>query len=85
PMTGPGRVNPETSVDMDFSVVEEARELYNGEPAKLRSEQVSDTSTSATGPQGPPGATSNSPGQPPAPAVAGAPGTPAAANGQAAA
>ncbi|MCC4599634.1 flagellar basal-body MS-ring/collar protein FliF [Xanthomonas melonis] len=82
PMTGPGRVNPETSVDMDFSVVEEARELYNGEPAKLRSEQVSDTSTSATGPQGPPGATSNSPGQPPAPAIAGAP---AAANGQAAA
>ncbi|MFB8955778.1 flagellar basal-body MS-ring/collar protein FliF [Xanthomonas arboricola] len=88
PMTGPGRVNPEVSVDMDFSVVEEARELYNGEPAKLRSEQVSDTSTSATGPQGPPGATSNSPGQPPAPAAnatAGAPGTPAAANGQAAA
>ncbi|WVK02488.1 flagellar basal-body MS-ring/collar protein FliF [Xanthomonas campestris pv. olitorii] len=85
PMTGPGRVNPETSVDMDFSVVEEARELYNGEPAKLRSEQVSDTSTSATGPQGPPGATSNSPGQPPAPAVAGATGTPAAVNGQAAA
>ncbi|PPU71554.1 flagellar M-ring protein FliF [Xanthomonas cucurbitae] len=85
PMTGPGRVNPETSVDMDFSVVEEARELYNGEPAKLRSEQVSDTSTSATGPQGPPGATSNSPGQPPTPAVAGAPGTPATTNGQAAA
>ncbi|MCL1558994.1 flagellar basal-body MS-ring/collar protein FliF [Xanthomonas nasturtii] len=85
PMTGAGRVNPEVSVDMDFSVVEEARELYNGEPAKLRSEQINDTSTSATGPQGPPGATSNSPGQPPAPAVAGAPGTPAAANGQAAA
>ncbi|WP_221261565.1 flagellar basal-body MS-ring/collar protein FliF, partial [Xanthomonas campestris] len=69
PMTGAGRVNPEVSVDMDFSVVEEARELYNGEPAKLRSEQVSDSSTSATGPQGPPGATSNSPGQPPAPAA----------------
>lgn len=88
PMTGAGRVNPEVSVDMDFSVVEEARELYNGEPAKLRSEQINDTSTSATGPQGPPGATSNSPGQPPAPAAnatAGAPGTPAAANGQAAA
>ncbi|PPT94965.1 flagellar basal-body MS-ring/collar protein FliF [Xanthomonas arboricola] len=83
PMTGPGRVNPEVSVDMDFSVVEEARELYNGEPAKLRSEQINDTSTTATGPQGPPGATSNSPGQPPAPAAAGAPGTPAAANGQA--
>ncbi|UUE98194.1 flagellar M-ring protein FliF [Xanthomonas hortorum pv. pelargonii] len=88
PMTGAGRVNPEVSVDMDFSAVEEARELYNGEPAKLRSEQINDTSTSATGPQGPPGATSNSPGQPPAPAAnatAGAPGTPAAANGQAAA
>ncbi|MCE4509506.1 flagellar basal-body MS-ring/collar protein FliF, partial [Xanthomonas hortorum] len=88
PMTGAGRVNPEVSVDMDFSVVEEARELYNGEPAKLRSEQINDTSTSATGPQGPPGATSNSPGQPPAPAAnatAGAPGAPAAANGQAAA
>ncbi|WOB49293.1 flagellar basal-body MS-ring/collar protein FliF [Xanthomonas hydrangeae] len=88
PMTGAGRVNPEVSVDMDFSVVEEARELYNGEPAKLRSEQINDTSTSATGPQGPPGATSNSPGQPPTPAAnatAGAPGTPAAANGQAAA
>ncbi len=42
-------------------MVEEARELYNGEPAKLRSEQVNDTSTTATGPQGPPGATSNSP------------------------
>ncbi|MEG8127981.1 flagellar M-ring protein FliF [Xanthomonas hortorum pv. gardneri] len=88
PMTGAGRVNPEVSVDMDFSVVEEARELYNGEPAKLRSEQINDTSTSATGPQGPPGATSNGPGPPPAPAAnatAGAPGAPAAANGQAAA
>ncbi|MFA0923738.1 flagellar basal-body MS-ring/collar protein FliF [Xanthomonas fragariae] len=86
PMTGSGRVNPEVSVDMDFSVIEEARELYNGEPAKLRSEQVNDSSTSAGGgPQGPPGATSNSPGQPPAPAAnatAGTPGTPAA-NGQA--
>ncbi|KAG0920906.1 hypothetical protein G6F32_015360 [Rhizopus arrhizus] len=29
-MTGPGRVNPEVRVDMDFSVTEEARELYNG-------------------------------------------------------
>jgi len=63
PMTGPGRVNPEVSVDMDFSVVEEARELYNGDPPKLRSEQVSDSSSTATGPQGVPGATSNSPGQ----------------------
>jgi flagellar M-ring protein FliF len=74
PMTGPGRVNPEVSVDMDFSVVEEARELYNGDPPKLRSEQVNDSSTAAAGPQGIPGATSNTPptattpGQPAAPA-----------------
>lgn len=74
PMTGPGRVKPEVSVDMDFSVVEEARELYNGEPAKIRSEQTSENSTSATGPQGIPGATSNAPPGPPAvPATAQAP------------
>ncbi|WP_369521686.1 flagellar basal-body MS-ring/collar protein FliF, partial [Escherichia coli] len=54
PMTGPGRVNPEVSVDMDFSVTEEARELYNGEPQKLRSEQMSENTTSTPGPQGVP-------------------------------
>ncbi len=75
PMTGPGRVKPEVSVDMDFSTIEEARELYNGEPAKVRSEQTSENSTTTTGPQGVPGATSNAPpGQPtPAPATAQAP------------
>lgn len=85
PMTGPGRVNPEVSVDMDFSVVEEARELYNGDPPKLRSEQVSDSSSTANGPQGVPGATSNSPGQganAPAPA-AGQPNAAGAAAGAA--
>jgi flagellar M-ring protein FliF len=70
PMTGPGRVNPEVSVDMDFSVTEEARELYNGEPPKLRSEQVSDNTTAAIGPQGVPGATSNTPPGAPQPAAA---------------
>lgn len=78
PMTGPGRVNPEVSVDMDFSVTEEARELYNGEPPKLRSEQVSDSSTSVAGPQGVPGATSNSPPGAAAPGQPGAAGTPGA-------
>ncbi|WMJ69113.1 flagellar basal-body MS-ring/collar protein FliF [Stenotrophomonas sp. 24(2023)] len=72
PMTGPGRVNPEVSVDMDFSTTEEARELYNGEPAKLRSEQVSENNSSTPGPQGVPGATSNTP---PGPAAAPAPQT----------
>lgn len=75
PMTGPGRVNPEVSVDMDFSVIEEARELYNGEPQKLRSEQTSENSTSTPGPQGVPGAASNTP---PGPAAAPAPTTAAA-------
>ena len=75
PMTGPGRVNPETSVDMDFSVIEEARELYNGEPQKLRSEQMSENSSSTPGPQGVPGAASNTPPGPAAaaPATAAAP------------
>jgi len=61
PMTGAGRVNAEVTVDMDFSVLEEARELYNGEPPKLRSEQVSENTTQKPGPEGIPGATSNTP------------------------
>jgi len=61
PMTGAGRVNAEVTVDMDFSVLEEARELYNGEPPKLRSEQVSENSSTIKGPEGVPGAASNTP------------------------
>jgi len=61
PMTGANRVNPEVSVDMDFSVTEEARELYNGQPQKLRSEQVSENTRVDEGPQGVPGAASNTP------------------------
>jgi len=61
PLTGSGRVNAEVTVDMDFSVSEEARELYNAEPAKLRSEQISENSSTETGPQGIPGVTSNLP------------------------
>ncbi|GAB3505066.1 flagellar basal-body MS-ring/collar protein FliF [Pseudoxanthomonas daejeonensis] len=81
PLTGPGRVNAEVTVDMDFSVTEEARELFNGEPAKLRSEQVSENSSAAEGPQGIPGATSNTPPGANAPVAAGAanPADPAAA------
>lgn len=74
PMTGPGRVNPEVSLDMDFSVTEEAREIYNGEPQKLRSEQTSENSTTTPGPQGVPGAASNTPpGPAAAPATAATP------------
>lgn len=68
PLTGPGRVNAEVAVDMDFSVVEEARETFNNDPAKIRSEQVSSNSIAAgKGPEGVPGATSNTP---PGPAAA---------------
>lgn len=61
PMAGAGRVNAEVTVDMDFSVSEEARELYNAEPPKLRSEQLSESASQGSGPQGIPGATSNLP------------------------
>jgi len=69
PMTGAGRVNAEVTVDMDFSVTEEAREVY-GEPPKLRSEQVSENSTTTRGPEGIPGAASNTPPGPDAEATA---------------
>ncbi len=68
PMTGAGRVNAEVTVDMDFSVSEEARELYNAEPPKLRSEQVNE-STAREGTQGIPGVTSNLPETADAPAA----------------
>lgn len=61
PMTGSGRVSAEVTIDMDFSVSEEARELFNGEPPKLRSEQTSENSVATAGPQGIPGVTSNLP------------------------
>lgn len=61
PMTGAGRVNAEVTVDMDFSVSEEARELYNADPAKLRSEQLSESSSRDAAAQGVPGATPNLP------------------------
>jgi flagellar M-ring protein FliF len=71
PLTGPGRVNAEVAVDMDFSVVEEARETFANDPTKIRSEQVSQNTVSKTGgPEGVPGATSNTP---PGPTAAAAP------------
>lgn len=69
PLTGVGRVQPEVAVQMDFTTVEEAREVYNGEPQKVRSEQVSESSNAVAGPQGVPGAESNSPPGPEAAAA----------------
>ena len=64
------RVNAEVAVDMDFSVTEEARETFANDPAKIRSEQVSQNTVAGTGPEGVPGATSNTP---PGPNAAAAP------------
>ncbi|MEL1264263.1 flagellar basal-body MS-ring/collar protein FliF [Pseudoxanthomonas putridarboris] len=69
PLTGPGRINAEVAVDMDFSVTEEARETFANDPAKIRSEQVSQNTIAGTGPEGVPGATSNTPPGPDAAAT----------------
>jgi flagellar M-ring protein FliF len=66
PMTGAGRVSAQVSADLDFTVTEEARESYTPDPAKVRSEQVSQQSAglapNATA-AGVPGAASNQPAQ----------------------
>ena len=82
PMTGPGRVRAEVSVDMDFNQTEEAREKYGPDPAIVRSEQVSETGNlaAAAPPQGVPGSASNTPA---AAAQQANPAAPAAANGAA--
>lgn len=63
PMTGPGRVRAEVSVDMDFSQTEQASEKYGPDPAMVRSEQLSESGNlaAATPPQGVPGSASNTP------------------------
>ena len=71
PLTGPGRVNAEVAVDLDFSVSEEARETFLNDPAKVRAEQVSQTTVaSGTAVEGVPGAASNTPPGPAATAAA---------------
>lgn len=62
PMTGPGRVSAQVSVDMDFAQTEQAREVYGPDPAIVRSEQISESGNlAAAGPQGIPGSASNTP------------------------
>lgn len=68
PMTGPGRVSAQVSVDMDFDQTEQAREVYGPQAGQVRSEQVSESGTatpaSANGAgaaQGVPGSASNTP------------------------
>ncbi|MBD8524741.1 flagellar basal-body MS-ring/collar protein FliF [Pseudomarimonas arenosa] len=61
PMTGPGRVSAQVSVDMDFTVVEEARESFTPDPTALRTEQTSEQSVTGVSTGGIPGATPNTP------------------------
>ncbi|NUS39223.1 MAG: flagellar M-ring protein FliF [Lysobacter sp.] len=86
PVTGPGRVSAQVSVDMDFNQTEEARETYG--PQAVRSEQVSESgnATPAGGAgangnanaQGVPGSASNTPATTSAKAGNGATAAPAA-------
>jgi flagellar M-ring protein FliF len=77
PLTGPGRVSAQVSVDMDFAETEEAKETFTPDQGKVRNEQTSEQSMNAAIAQGIPGATSNTPpvNVPATPAV---PPTPAA-------
>jgi len=74
PLVGVGRVRSEVAMDMDFSQVEEAREVYSPESGQLRSEQLSDERRRDQGEEGVPGAVSNTPPGANADAVAAAPG-----------
>lgn len=83
PITGPGRVRAQVSVDMDFAQTEEAREVYGPQAGLVRSEQISEsgnqvasTNTSDAGgtggaAQGVPGSASNTPSAAAAPAAPG--------------
>ncbi|HEU4775095.1 MAG TPA: flagellar basal-body MS-ring/collar protein FliF [Lysobacter sp.] len=88
PMTGPGRVSTQVSVDMDFAQTEQAREVYGPDPAIVRSEQISESGNLAAAqpPQGVPGSASNTPDAAAAAATAGtgpapAPAAPQNSNG----
>jgi flagellar M-ring protein FliF len=62
PLVGAGRVSAQVAADLDFSVTEEARESFTPDPAKVRSEQISEDTTRGTKTAtGIPGATSNQP------------------------
>jgi flagellar M-ring protein FliF len=62
-------VRSEVAIDMDFSTVEEAREVYSPESGQLRSEQVSEERRKEAADRGVPGAASNTPPGPDAPAA----------------
>src|SRR5690349_24955304 len=64
PMTGPGRVSAQVSVDMDFNQTEAARETYGPPAGMVRSEQTSESGNATpvngqSAAQGVPGSASN--------------------------
>lgn len=63
PLVGAGRIRAEVVADIDFTITEEARESYDPNSAVVRSEQINEDLTKATGPvsAGVPGALSNQP------------------------
>lgn len=64
PMTGPGRVSAQVSVDMDFAQTEEASERYGPQAPLVRSEQIAESGQlgpAAAPAQGIPGSASNTP------------------------
>lgn len=62
PMIGVGRVSAQVAADMDFSVTEEAREIYNPDTRLVRQEKLSEVSSAGSStPGGIPGAVANNP------------------------
>jgi flagellar M-ring protein FliF len=67
PIVGPGRIRATVNADLDFTVTERTQETYNPDLPALRSEQISEDTSSgeSVGASGIPGALSNQPaGQP---------------------
>lgn len=81
PVLGDGRYRVEVSLDVDFTQIEQADEVYNPDTPAVRSEQTLDEKRAAgSAPAGVPGALSNQPpGAGAAPEVANAAGAPGAA------
>ena len=61
PLIGQGRVRASVSADIDFSVEEQTAESFEGDPAKIRSEQEQRQNTGGANATGVPGALTNQP------------------------
>lgn len=63
PLVGPGRVRAEVVADLDFTVTEETREVFDPARTSIRSEQISEEERRGNSPavSGVPGALSNQP------------------------